>query len=82
MVVSVSIGFINPGKEIITVEVSKIKPKNAATIIPFFFTGWNLQSLVISYSKIQSNFKPPVTLSIKSSGAGPIEMQVVVPGAS
>ena len=51
MVFSVSIGLIKPGNEIITVEVSKIKPKNAATIIPFFFTGGNLQSLVISYSK-------------------------------
>ena len=52
--------------------------------IPFFlvFTGKILNFHVISDCyQCHKSFKSPVILSIFSSGAGPIDIQVIVPGA-
>ena len=63
-------------------EDTIIPPKNKTTISPFLFI---LQKLVrpryILFPVDYSNFRSPVIRSIKFSGAGPIEMHVVVPGA-
>ena len=61
-----------------------IPATSAKKIIPFFlvFTRKILNFHVISdcYQRHRS-FKSPVILSIFSSGAGPMDIQVTVPGA-
>ena len=61
-----------------------IPATTAKKIIPFFlvFTVEILNFHVISdcYQRHKS-FKSPVILSIFSSGAGPMDIQVIVPGA-
>ncbi|KEQ56622.1 hypothetical protein AAA799E16_01164 [Marine Group I thaumarchaeote SCGC AAA799-E16] len=80
----VSSSGASPGIAITTPEVTIIPPKNAKAKIPLvcFFTNKKANfPCYILFQNIYSNFKSPVTLSIRFSGAGPIEIHVVVPGA-
>ena len=68
----------------ITAELNMINATTAKKRIPFFlvFTVEILNFHVISDCyKHHKSFKSPVILSIFSSGAGPMDIQVIVPGA-
>ena len=60
-----------------------IPPKKKTTKSPFLFIFQKrIMPGYILCSTNYNNFRSPVILSIKFSGAGPIEMHVVVPGAN
>lgn len=73
------------GMDAAVAQKSNAPPKNTSAMIPLvcFFTLKKQNFLVISLPiDFYSNFKSPVILSIRFSGAGPKEIQVVVPGGS